>query len=249
MIRFRFELTPVEDVRPWGSEPPALHWFALTDGWYCIDVDGHELLRYSRQEPGDDEQNPYVDYYVVRLWEDVIEVLPEALEPVPADLLDFVSRDVGRASRENSPEAEEAGSWHADHALPMGHLSEAPYIRWWRVTGDDHDSVTVTWQYRPGAEIEFAAPMTGRVTMPTASFLAAVHEFDRSLLAEMELRVTALETTGAPVGVELDLEHLRHEQRERATWLRRALERECATDWPAVRAGARELLTTRTEPA
>ncbi|MFJ4574320.1 DUF5984 family protein [Streptomyces sp. NPDC088846] len=48
MINFRFGLLPVEEIQPWGGvgESPRLSWFGLTDGWYCVDVGGHELLRY-----------------------------------------------------------------------------------------------------------------------------------------------------------------------------------------------------------
>ncbi|HEX6872493.1 MAG TPA: DUF5984 family protein, partial [Micromonosporaceae bacterium] len=34
VIRFRFELTPLDQVQPWGSDHDHLHWFALTDGAY-----------------------------------------------------------------------------------------------------------------------------------------------------------------------------------------------------------------------
>ncbi|MFJ2954023.1 DUF5984 family protein [Streptomyces sp. NPDC087270] len=47
MIRFRFGLTPLAEVEPWGAGRE-LHWFGLTDGWYGIDAGGHELLRYLR---------------------------------------------------------------------------------------------------------------------------------------------------------------------------------------------------------
>ncbi|WSK39909.1 DUF5984 family protein [Micromonospora maris] len=82
-----------------------LHWFGLTDGWYWIDLNGHELLRYSdhtmRHLHADGyEGMPYVDYYVVRLWEDLLQALPAVLEPVPADLVLFEpDRAARRASR------------------------------------------------------------------------------------------------------------------------------------------------------
>lgn len=34
MIRFRFELYPLDEISPWGSDQPKLHWFGLTEGWY-----------------------------------------------------------------------------------------------------------------------------------------------------------------------------------------------------------------------
>ncbi len=233
MIRFRFGLLPVHQIPPWGGEEPRLSWFGLTDGWYDIEVGGHELLRYSERTlrrlgggSAGGGPSPYAEYFVVRLWEDVIEVVPRVMEPLDLD----------------QPAAEEAADWHRRHALTMGHLRNPPYLRCWRTLADGEDVVTVAWEYEPDADVEFAAPAQGRVTMPTGSFVAAVTELDRALLAAMEQRVTELETAGPPPGVHIDLRHLRHEQQSRATDLPRAWERTCDTDWEAVRAGARALL-------
>ncbi|WP_405608827.1 DUF5984 family protein [Streptomyces sp. NBC_01508] len=94
--------------------------------------------------------------------------------------------------------------------------------------------MTVTWT---GAQDD----CHGRVTVPMSAFTDAVTAFDHDLFAAMEERVTALEATGPPPGVGIDLHHLRHEQRDRATWLRRALDPEYDTGWAAVRAGVRLL--------
>ncbi|WP_067714348.1 DUF5984 family protein [Nocardia yamanashiensis] len=46
MLRIRFDLTPIDRVRPWGRDR-TFHWFGLTDGRYCLEADGIELLRYA----------------------------------------------------------------------------------------------------------------------------------------------------------------------------------------------------------
>jgi len=251
VIRFRFDLQPLKDVEPWGGESPTLHWFALTSGWYWIEVGDHELLRYADRtlrrwasEEGDSGAPiPYVDYFVVRLWEDVLEMVSVLTEPVPVDLVDFVAGELpGWASRDISPQAEAAGLWHAGHSMYTGPVTNAPHIRLWRTIIDGDDTVTIDWKQQPGSDIEFAAPATGRIVVPTTSFDAAVSEFDGALLAAMEERVTALVASGPLPGVHLDLEHLRREQQDRAAWLQRARARQVDTDWAAVRAGARELL-------
>ncbi|WP_405608830.1 DUF5984 family protein [Streptomyces sp. NBC_01508] len=131
MIQFRFGLRPVDDIRPWGGETPYLSWFSLTDGWYGLEADGHHLFRYS--------DGTYVDYYVVRLWEDVLVALPEALEPVPNDLLPFVADDHSAwlpvDNPETEAETEAAVGWYGQHSLDMGYLRSAPHIRWWRTVG------------------------------------------------------------------------------------------------------------------
>lgn len=64
-------------MSPWGGDQPRLHWFGLTEGWCWIRVGEHELLRCSRLYHPD----CYVDYYLARLWEDVIVLNPDVLEP------------------------------------------------------------------------------------------------------------------------------------------------------------------------
>lgn len=229
VIRFRFALTPVDGIQPWGGETPSLSWFSLTDGWYDIEADGHHLFRHTAD-------GAPVDYYVVRLWEDVLDALPEALEPVPADLVPFMAGDHATWLPADHPDAEAAAVRYGQHVLDTGYLRTTPHIRWWRTTAESGDDLmTVTWTH------DHDHGAAGRVTLPTPDFIAAVTTLHRDLLAAMEERVTVLEATGPPLGVHIDLPHLRHEQRDRATWLQRALERTCDTDWAAVRAGARLL--------
>ncbi|MEU5024821.1 DUF5984 family protein [Streptomyces milbemycinicus] len=251
MIRFRFGLTPLAEVRPWGRrESPVLHWFGLTDGWYAIDLGEHELLRYSERTvrrlrgDGGSPAHPYVDYYVVRLWEDLLALLPAALEPVPEDLADFVACDSSDWCWEDTPEIDAAVGWHSDRELNTGYLRIAPGIRCWRTVAGERDVMNVSWAHPsdPEGEIEFAGPATGRVTVPTSAFVAAVTELDRALLEAMERRIGELEAAGPPPGVELDLEQLRREHRDRAGWLERARRYAYATDWAAVRTGAAALL-------
>jgi hypothetical protein len=72
-----------------------LHWFGLTDGWYWLQMnENDEFFRYStdllahweKNYPEDPTLLPYADYYVVRLWEDILELLPLILEPLPPKL-------------------------------------------------------------------------------------------------------------------------------------------------------------------
>ncbi|MGW4646947.1 DUF5984 family protein [Kitasatospora sp. NPDC004289] len=250
-LRFRFGLTPLDRVRPWGSERPVLHWFGLTDGWYGIDLGGHELLRYSERTlralraTGDGRACPYVDHYVVRLWEDVLELVSEAMEPVPADLADLAGDLAPGWAWEDAPEeADAALAWYGAGFLNTSYLRVAPHLRCRRTVSGPDDTVTLVWEHRadPEGVVEFAGPQRGRVTMPTEDFVAAVAAFDRALLAAMEQRIGALEQAPPAPGVELDLGQLRREQRERAGGLRRALEHRPGTDWEAVRAGVRILL-------
>jgi hypothetical protein len=244
MLRFRFQLRPVADVGGWGTDGRNLHWFGLTDGWYWIENDGVELLRYSDattsgRAPGDP---PYVDYYVVRLWEDMLSILPEVLEPVPVDLRGFIESERERwAERDEDEEDFVAEIWHGRHGLDMGYLRHPPQLQWWRAVGADDDLITLVWRNPQGSDISYADPVAGRMTMPTGEFIAAVEELDRALMAAMETRVAEFERLGPPPDRNLDVVGLRREHEDRRGWLAARRARTVSTDWDAVRAGARFL--------
>ncbi|MCF2532202.1 DUF5984 family protein [Yinghuangia soli] len=221
MIGFRFGLRPLDDVRPWGDG--TLHWFALTDGWYCIDAAGHELLRYAPPpspgpepadpepadpardqppEPAPDPFDHYVDYFVVRLWEDLLYLLPDLLAP------------------------DASGTTGSSHTLDLGYLRVAPRLRLRRTRTTAADTVTLAWENPPDdPDVRFTAPPAGRTTIPTADFLAAVADLHDNLFTAMDARIRTLETAGLPPGIHIDLAALRREHADRATWLERALAR------------------------
>jgi hypothetical protein len=248
VIRFCIRLRPVTDVEPWGSDNPHLHWFGLTDGWYWIELEGHELLRYSDQtvrrwgQAGDEVPHPYVDYQVVRLWEDIIELTPAVLEPVPAQCQELIRSDRRDWTEVATPEAAAAAAWYDDHVQYMSYLHNGPHIRWWRTVHDSDDHVTIAWLHQPTSEIEFAGARQGERTVPTTVFIAAVRELDRALLTAMDERITQLERDGPPPGVSIDLPRLRAEHLDRETWLERRMIADRDTDWAAVRTGTTQLL-------
>ncbi|MFE1595445.1 DUF5984 family protein [Nocardia sp. NPDC058705] len=249
MIRFRFELLPVDEVCPWGpAGSQHLHWFALTEGWFCLEVGGIELLRYTEQTmasfPRESHRTapPWVGYYVVRLWEDILEALPFILEPVPDDLAEFVA--AGSAEWVDTDEVldnmrlDAAYDFHSQRCIDTGYLRFGPVLRWWRSV-DPVDTVTVAWQFPvdPDGEIAFTAPLSGQVSVGTDEFIDAVTDFDYRLFEFMQQRVDRLAATGAPAGIELDTALLIQEQAQRRTLLARALAHQVGADWDAVREG------------
>lgn len=253
VIHFQFRLRPIAEISPWGPER-RLHWFGLTDGWYWIEIGDLELLRYAPQtvqrwtDEGCSPASPYVDYYVVRLWEDLLNLLPEVLEPVPDDLAEFIASDPCDWTWPDEEQAEarveaamKAAEWYSNHVLDMGYLRSSPSIRWWRRTASGRDRMIMAWQHRPG-DTEFAAPRTGQAATPTNVFVGAVEELDRKLLSAMDERIAELERSGPPPRVHIDMQQLRAEHRDRAAWLPRHRNRSPATDWAEVRTGADTLL-------
>ncbi|HEX7839179.1 MAG TPA: DUF5984 family protein, partial [Kofleriaceae bacterium] len=78
-------------------------------------------------------------------------------------------------------------------------------------------------------------PVAGSSTMSVDQFIGELRSFDRAFLAAMGERVQALLGNGGLPGVEIDLEHLAFEQRDRATWLDNALSRPRGEDWEPAR--------------
>lgn len=236
----RFELSALEEVVPWG-EHRRLHWFALTQGRYCLDIGGVEFLRYATpptDSPDESGSAAWVDYYVVRLWEDLLGVLPSALEPVPDDLVEFFAAGSGHWVETEDPAVDAATDAYGVRWTDSGYLRFGPSFRWWR-TLDPEDTITVAWQQNadPEGEIVFSAPPSGRRTIETSDFVSAITDFDRRLLDAMQERIDRLTETGLARDIELDLPALVREQAQRRTWLSRALAAQGETDWAAVRAG------------
>ncbi|MFI9817413.1 DUF5984 family protein [Saccharothrix variisporea] len=197
-LRIDFSLTPLDQVERWGGNQ--LHWFALTDGVY--------RLRFGDHAFPDDE----VDYYLARVWEDLLVLAPAALEPVPADLVDLVRGEVVINDEDLA-----ALHWYSDHYLDFGYVQGVRGCQWWRLD----DVLHVEW---PGHH----------VTMPVEAFTAALTGFHHALMAAMEQRVRHCETQGVPPGTGLDVAGLRREHEDRKTWLAPAL-RPRTTDLAAVR--------------
>jgi hypothetical protein len=248
VIRFRFELRPLADVGPWGgSEGPAtLHWFGLTEGWYWIEVDGLQLLRYDRGTldrlgvAGEPAVRPYADYFVARFWEDLLLVHRAALEPVPDDLESFLRWHPEEWPVVDDSDAGAAEEWLWAHDLDQGHLINAPALRLW--TCRDGERLTLTWRHGHAPGPRFDAPDAGEVVVPAAAFSAAVADLHDGLLAAMDARIGDLEREGAPEGVDIDLVGLRDEQNDRGRWLRLGSEAFIPSDWARIRRGAGLLL-------
>lgn len=100
MTLVNFNLVPIEEVQPWGRAGSySLSWFGLTDGQYSIHVGDSTLFEYSEHARAGGTTR-YCDYQVVRLYEDLMDMLPHILEPVPPSLAPYLSGDTAIAWRE-----------------------------------------------------------------------------------------------------------------------------------------------------
>lgn len=186
---------------------------------------------------------PYADYQIVRLWEDLLDLIPAVLEPVPADLAQqlrtperFLST-VERLQEDDLADENSTGTrvreglafWHARH-LDSGHLVAAPHLWLWR----DDATVHALWRSSPrGARLWQSA--AGSLSMPVDQFVSELRAFDHAFLTAMGERVHSLQRSGGLAGVRIDLDQLAAEQRDRATWLERAFSRKRTEDWGPAR--------------
>lgn len=252
MLRFNFVLRPVGEIAPWtagdGTDPNLL-WFGLSDGHYWISVDEVDLFRFSESRCNEwrlqgFDVSEYADYYIVRLWEDVLGSLAEFLEPVPVDLRSFVGGQMREWDEVDSSAADVARSWWAQHSLDNGHIM-APDIRWWREKDDGMDVVWTEWSH-PRAE-DWAARPHGGVAVSTEDFVAAVTDFNRVCISRSAgTRATTKRRNRARRHVESgDRRHGRDvghpDHRVRPSPIRRIR-------WPRNQLVPDRLLTTQNEP-
>lgn len=245
---FQFQLRPLGEVTPWGEEGAySLHWFGLTDGWYWLKCGNQELFRYSEallatwsgKGLGRGEQ-PYVDYHVVRLWEDILDMLPEILSPVPKQVLELMQPgpesfewcgQISELGSEDEVDAQPlalehyflAVNWIGRRKLDAGCLLAAPRIWLWT----DGITMFIRWDNRDQMLEGHPAwaSREGTFTLPLDAFMEEVRSFDRRLIQAMQERIQTVAQSWVRPEIQIDVEALLGEQEERATWLSLALER------------------------
>lgn len=250
---FDFYLRPLEEVHPWGEQPNlSLSWFGFTDGFYRLKVGSEYLLNYSHQfvQYGtehfpDAYRGSFTDYYVVRLWEDVLTMLPDILEPLPVELVRQFEengsswlqwRQTASAWSDQQPDNNQsweifdaATSWQSDRFLDAGYLRNAPRIWFWSTAHD----VTINWDNTgilfEGIPVWSASQGTYR--MARHEFLDAVRTFHEKLMREMGERVEHVCDRWHHPDVHVDTQHLRYEQQDRQTWLDKSLAKPSNTCW------------------
>jgi len=238
-LAFRFVLRDMARIEPWGIAPDrSLSWFGLTDGAYCTETRAGRLLDY-RNEHDDGLGVSWCTYAVARLWEDLTDLVPRALEPVPAEVLPRLCAWLETGAADEPPDDESlydawvgAQGWWSERQLDLGYLRHAPRLHVWRLG----DMVQLRWRVREdaGEECPFSVPQTD-AEMTVAQFEQAITAFQRDFLAAMRARCQALVRDGWPgKPCDIDPEAVQEEQEAREA---EAADRRPAprTDWDAVR--------------
>lgn len=240
-----FTLVPVEKVYPWGSPGNfRLHWFGLTAGQYWIRAGENNLFEYAdhAQLAG---VTRYCSYQVVRLYEDLMEMLPHILEPVPSPLVQYLSGDTASAlweiyyswfdknegvmDHDRFWRVADACAWINARALDSNYLSPSANILIW----SDAENVCFEWDNRTrflNGKPAWSA-LYGKYVLPREQFMGEIRSFHARLMEQMEKRVEQVLAGALSPEIEIDLEYLIREQQQRCSTLDKALSSFAPTDW------------------
>ena len=253
-----FTLAPIEKIIPWG-EPgsQSLHWFGLTWGEYWIQAGEAALFEYSdhARKAG---INRYCDYQVVRLHEDLLEMLPYILEPVPEALVPYISGESARDWRNayhawceidddvTDPDylgdlADAAVAWSGRRRLDSAYLSPSANIAIW----SDRDNVHIDWDNRD-RKFDGKPAWTavfGSYQLSRDVFIEEVRSFHIRLMHQMAARVDRVRAGALAPDIQIDLPGLAREQEQRPRALDSALRVVIPeTDWQRAERAIREIL-------
>ena len=251
MPLFEFKLKDINKIKPWGESPDLwLSWFGLTDSFYYLNIQGKELYRYSneildwwKKDYPDEILSEYVDYQVVRLYEDLMDMLPDILQSIPQYIFEYVnSFDTHQIFTENINNALEkerndeiidmhydALNWLSCRRLDSGHLTEGPtvwflrFIIRWNNENKEIDGI------QPWSEIK------GEKKYTFKAFIKEVQSFHDRLTSEMQSRVDVIIQKNPLAHVNIDIEYLIEENTHRKDSLENALKKKPGIDnWDSI---------------
>lgn len=264
MPLFEFNLKPLQKVMPWRDQTNEyLHWFGLTDGCYHMNLGDVQLFRYSdeilhfwsKEFPDVDYINePYMDYQVVRLYEDVLSILADVIQPVPDEVYSYITTLEEQKNWEKTISEiievsyEDNDKWDAyDNATEwlfyrrlLG-LGGGPNIIIWRIK----DTIHIRWDNESIKQdnIPVWAAKTGEYQMPVKRFILEVESFHNRLINEMQSRLEEIEKDNPLPHIKIDIPELLIEQEERTHFLDTALKRQPhVKNWSKVVASNQMLL-------
>lgn len=255
-----FTLAPFEKIVSWG-EPGSyrLHWFGLTYGEYWIEAGVASLFEYSDHARAAGVER-YCNYQVVRLYEDLMDMLPYILEPVPRSLAPYMFGEPANALR-NACDAcrdrsdggldadysfeltEAAVMWSRKRYLDSSYLTPSANIAIW----SDQERVHIAWDNRDrqfAGESAWSARL-GAHQMSRDEFVEEMRSFHVRLTEQMAARVDQVAAGHLSSEIEIDLPGLIREHEQRARPFNAALAMIQATDWQQAEGAIGEILTVR----
>lgn len=255
---FNFTLVPVDEVQPWGYPGSlSLSWFALTDGQYWIETGKSTLFEYSEQAQAAGAPR-YCSYQVVRLYEDLMKMLPYILEPVPSQLVQYITGDSGIAWYEAyatwcdlndghyAPDRfweiiDASTAWMENRTLDSAYLSPSANIVIW----SDSANVYFEWDNRTRVFNDLPAwsALRGKYQLARDECMAEIQSFHLRLMEQMSKRVEWALSGAFPAEINIDLPSLAREHEQRCRTLEMALSSSALTDWQKAERSINEILS------
>jgi hypothetical protein len=248
---FNYRLTPLEQVEGWDTDGRLeLTWLTLSEGQFWIDTGTAELFRYSdavvRKWAAEGYELPYETSFVAAYWHNLVDILPDVLEPVPHEVLRQappgwrtsmwgVAREVMHLWPRASDEAFSQLVYRATGWLNRRKFySPGPDFWLW---SDPDGVVTLHWDNERQREKDGSptwAAGKGSVSMPVERFVAEVRDLDRRLLGEIGERIAQVRRHWPRPEISVDVEMLEREYARRSWWLDDAFQEPRPVRWDRV---------------
>lgn len=227
-----FKLKNINKIVSFGPEgDQTMHWFALTDGEYWIEVGDVTLFEYTDEILnywGGDYR--YVTYPIIRFIEDFTALFFQITESIPDDLFEYIKSKellnkieaqskmwmeerIDKADLDDKEiTVEESIRWILNRTLYSPHLTGAPQIRFFR----NKDKILIVWVANQLVEnkIPVWTARTGQFEINFEDFIVQIEKFGKKFIEEMEKQVNrAMEKDWGPVTI--DRKKLKEQQIER----------------------------------
>lgn len=191
------------------------------------------------------------------MWEDIQEILPHILEPVPAPLLhriepgrqahqwkEYLSNHLFPVDDLDNDSLQDEGNWKNynqaigwldQRKLSTDYLQNGPQIWFWT----DGNLLNISWDHEDALfeEVPLWASQAGKFSMPLHSFIDELTSFDQRLIQAMQDRVKAIQKDWPHPNISIDVDALVREHHDRASWMKNAIERarlQLPTQWDLV---------------
>lgn len=258
---FNFKLDPIDEIAPWGK-PPDLHlsWYALTLGQCFLQAGSEELLRYSGpvlekelQESQESQVQPYVRYQVARFRENIFDIVPRVLEPLPPEIAIYARSTRAQAwlskctnwfARQSRNDAvsncyDAAAFWLRERSLDTYGLQVPANVWFWRFG----DTIHIEWDNREQryGSVPVWAAAQGTHSIHVEEFMAELGSLHARLIAAMQLRIDEACRSWSRPEIHIDLDRLRENQSFWDDRMERFILRWEPTDWKAAVAAIQQI--------
>lgn len=250
---FDFQLVDIETA----ITQSGLSWFWLTDGYYWMTIQNSKLFENTHEQLLDWEKEGYpypmtdaakcMGYQVVRFWEDLIEILPTIVEPVPSVFHELFLKPLDEISEysdlffDYSVELEKAHKnsikhtkwglpfdypdfFFDNHRLSTMHIGNSPHIHFWRYKNDSEDDMYIVWDFTQTDENNVATWSAGKgmFKLPFEKFMQEVEQFHQRFMDAMAQRIDAINNGAAIQNLypkDYDFSSLEKEHAQRVGWI------------------------------